>query len=71
MNPNTQKTIKRFVLLPADVQKITGLTYDASRKEVARIKAHLKKGADQKLSIKEYCDFSGLNYDDTLIFLAQ
>lgn len=71
MNSNTPKAIKRFVLYPTDVEKITGLTYDASRREIARIKEALKKGNEQKLSIKEYCQFNGFNYDDTMIFLAQ
>lgn len=57
---------KRVCIYPKDVQRITGKSYRYSRELIAQIKKHLNRNANQFISIKEFCEYTGLSVETVM-----
>jgi hypothetical protein len=55
---------KRVVIYPKDIQLLTGKSERYARKLVYQIKRHFEKEKYQPLSIKEFCDYMGLELEE-------
>jgi hypothetical protein len=51
---------KRICIYPKDVQVLTGKSERSARKIIAKIRLIHSKGKHQLVSLKEFCDFIGL-----------
>lgn len=61
-----QQTIpNRIVIYAKDIMNITGRKERAARKLLARIRKKYRKKKGEFISIKEFCEFTGL--DETLV----
>ncbi|HLG39644.1 MAG TPA: hypothetical protein VI461_08245 [Chitinophagaceae bacterium] len=65
-----QQTIpNRIVIYAKDIMNITGRKERAARKLLARIRKKYKKKKGEFISIKEFCEFTGLDVDLVKSFL--
>jgi len=55
---------KRICIYPKDIQVLTGKSERYARKIVADIRRNYKKNKHQLLSVKEFCDYMGLNEEE-------
>ena len=55
---------KRVCIYPKDVQRITGKSYRFSRLLLIDIKKHLKKEGHQFISVDEFCQYTGLKFEE-------
>ncbi len=55
--------LKRIVIYPKDIQRITGKSERYGRLMIQRIKQDLKKDDHQLVTIEEYSEFSGIHAD--------
>lgn len=55
--------LKRIVIYPKDVQRITGRCYRYSRLLLKDIKSHNNKQAHQYVTIEEFCQYTGLKLE--------
>jgi hypothetical protein len=60
---------KRICIYPKDVAIITGKTERYGRSLLNRIREHLDKEKHQVISIKEFCDYMGLNEEEVQRFI--
>jgi len=58
-----RKTLQRVCIYPKDVQLITGKSYRQSVRLVRKIKEELHKGNNEFLTIDEFCNYSGIKYE--------
>jgi hypothetical protein len=56
--------MKRLVIYPKDIEILTGRSERFGRKLLADIKEHLLKHRRQLVTIKEFCDYTGLKEED-------
>lgn len=56
--------LKRIVIQAKDIQIITGKHIRACYRSLAAVKDSLGKQKYQEVSIKEYCDYTGLKQDE-------
>jgi len=56
--------MKRICIYPKEVAIITGKSISSSRGLINIIKAVHGKRKDQPVTIKEFCDFEGLPYEE-------
>jgi len=54
---------KRVCIYPKDIQVITGKSYRQSTRLMQKIKKELNKGENEFLTIEEFCNYSGIRYD--------
>lgn len=54
----------RACIYPKDIQLIMGKAYKPARLYLKKIKQHLNKGPNQVVSIREFCDFAGLQFEE-------
>jgi hypothetical protein len=52
--------IKRIIIYPKDVECITGQSGRSARKMMATIREKLGKEKHQLVSIREFCDYTGV-----------
>jgi hypothetical protein len=55
--------MKRVVIYPKDIIRITGRSEKYARKLLAEIKTKLKKEPKQFISVDEFCEFTGLKIE--------
>ncbi len=55
--------IKRLIIYPKDIQRITGKSERYGRQMIRRIKDHLKKDDHHLVTIQEFADYTGLEED--------
>lgn len=55
--------LTRSCIYPKDVQRITGKSERYCRKLLRKLKAELKKGEHQFVSIEEFANYVGLDLD--------
>ena len=53
--------LKRIIIYPKDVQRITGKSERYGRQLIRNIKSHLNKKDHQYITIDEFADYTGLN----------
>jgi len=56
--------MNRLIIYPKDIQILTGRSERYGRKLLAEIKEHLLKHRRQLITIKEFCNYTGLKEDD-------
>jgi hypothetical protein len=54
----------RICIYPKDIQVLTGKSERYARKVVAQIRKHYLKDKKQLLTIKEFCDYMGLEINE-------
>jgi hypothetical protein len=54
----------RICIYPKDIQVLTGKSERYARKVVAQIRRHYSKDKNQLLTIKEFCDYMGLEINE-------
>ncbi|MBS1744087.1 MAG: hypothetical protein JST81_13730 [Bacteroidetes bacterium] len=59
----------RLCIYPKDVQRITGKSERYGRMLLLKIKSTFKKGDHQFVSVKEFCQYTGLTKEDVLPLL--
>jgi hypothetical protein len=55
--------IKRVCIYPKDIQRITGKSYRQSTRLMQKIKRDLNKLDNEFLTIDEFCNYSGIKYE--------
>ncbi|GAA3784253.1 hypothetical protein GCM10022271_15770 [Corallibacter vietnamensis] len=56
--------MKRICIYPSDVEAITGKSKKTAQTLVRTIKDVYQKKKHQVVTIREFCDYMGLEYDD-------
>lgn len=62
--------MKRIVIYPSDIILLTDKSESYARKEIQRLRVHLKKASHQKVTIKEYCSYYGFDLDQVVAVLS-
>ncbi|MFY0653024.1 MAG: hypothetical protein JXQ96_13365 [Cyclobacteriaceae bacterium] len=62
--------LKRVIIYPKDIQRITGKSERYGRKLISTIKEHLKKDAHQFITISEFASYAGLNKEEVEEFIT-
>lgn len=57
------KDVKRVCIYPKDIQLITGKSYRQSTRLMHKIKGTLKKESHEYLTFMEFCDYTGIKYE--------
>ena len=55
--------MNRLCIYPKDIQIITGRSERYGRNLIRKIKDHFKKEQHQVVSIQEFCEYMGLQYE--------
>jgi hypothetical protein len=55
--------LKRVIIYPKDIQRITGKSERYGRKLIRDIKSHLKKDDHQLITIEEFSTFTGIDQE--------
>ena len=55
--------MNRLCIYPKDIQIITGRSERYGRNLIRKIKGHFKKEQHQVVSIQEFCEYMGLQYE--------
>ena len=59
-----------MLITPKDIQLITGITNNSSaQREHLLVRDAIGKKNSKRLTIKEYCDYWEINYEETVNFL--
>ncbi|NHM01531.1 hypothetical protein [Flavobacterium difficile] len=61
--------MKRICIYTSDVMLITGKSERQARNIINDIKAYFRKEKHQFITIKEYCEYSGLKVEDVLGYI--
>ncbi len=69
MLPENCKQPSRLIIFSSDVMSIHSCHSSTASRKIQLVKSSLQKKEHQQVSIKEYCDYWGLEYEDTLKFL--
>lgn len=64
-------SMKRIVIYPSDIRMLTDKSESYARKEIQSLKRALNKEVYQKVTIKEYCRYYGLNEEEVLGVLSK
>jgi GTP-sensing pleiotropic transcriptional regulator CodY len=62
--------LKRIVIYPKDIQRITGKSERYGRLMIQRIKQELKKDDHQLVTISEFSDYAGIDIQELLEFIT-
>lgn len=60
-------TTHRLVIYASDIRLLTGCSKRSSQRQLNAVKLQLQKLTHQFVTIEEYCSYSGLNYEKTLV----
>ncbi len=63
------KKVKRICIYPKDVQCITGKSERYGRKLIREIKNKLGKKSNQYVTVKEFCEYTGLEEEEVNNYL--
>lgn len=61
--------MNRLCIYPKDIQLLTGKSERYGRDVIAKIKAQLNKQKHQSVSIQEFCQYQGLDYEQVIKIL--
>lgn len=56
--------MKKVIITTGDVQNVIGIGDRQARNIISKIKAHLKKEKHQIITVQEFCDYYGIQYDE-------
>lgn len=62
--------MQRLCIYPKDVQRITGRSERYSRNLIRKIMLSLNKQEHQFVSVQEFCQFTGLEYEKVKEFIT-
>lgn len=54
---------KRVCIYPKDIQRITGKSYRQSTRLLQKIREDLNKPLNNFISVEEFCQYTGLKYE--------
>ena len=54
---------KRVCIYPKDIQRITGKSYRQSTRLLQKIREDLNKSQNNFISVEEFCQYTGLKYE--------
>ncbi len=54
---------KRICIYPKDIQRITGKSYRQSARLLQKIREYLNKPQNNFVSVEEFCQYTGLKYE--------
>ncbi len=57
------KELTRICIYPKDIQRITGKSYRQSTRMLLQIKESLNKPKNHLISVTEFCNYTGLNFE--------
>jgi len=58
-----------LLITSKEIQAITGYTFKAAQKEHRAVRDALGKTKSKRLTVKEYCEYYELDYNEIVIFL--
>jgi len=58
-----------ILITPKEIQSLTGLTLNASQKEHKSVRDALGKKKSKRLTVKEYCEYFELNWNEVVSYL--
>ncbi len=58
--------MNRLCIYPKDIQIITGKSERQGRNIIAKIKQQLNKQKHQSVTIQEFCQYQGLDYEQVI-----
>ena len=61
--------LKRLVVYPKDIERITGKRERAARKYLQTIKTKLGKNKSDLISIDEFCEVTGFKVEKVAVYL--
>lgn len=64
-----KKPLNRLCIYPKDIQRITGKSYRQSIRLMQKIKADLNKSQNEFLTIDEFCNYTGIKYEQVVQFI--
>lgn len=62
--PGKQDRFSRIVIYPKDIQCITGKSERYGRMMIRRVKAHFGKDDHQLVTLREFCEYTGLRMEE-------
>ncbi len=63
------KQPRRMIIFAQDIMIIHACSASSASRKIKEVKDHLNKADHQEVTIKEYCDYFGLAYEETCEFL--
>jgi len=60
------QTRKKLIIRNGDVQRILEVTERQARNKMRQIRHYFKKEKHQVITVKEFCDYIGLQYEDVI-----
>ncbi len=61
--------LKRIIIYPADIQRITGRSERYSREILKKIKEQKKKHSHQLVTVREFAEYAGLSLEEVEAFI--
>jgi hypothetical protein len=55
--------LKRICIYPKDIQLITGKSYRQSARLMQKIKSELQKSEKEFLTFEDFCQYTGIKYE--------
>jgi len=65
-----KRNVSRVCIYSKDIQTITGRTERYARRLITKIKKHYAKKKGHLISVKEFCEYTGLSEDEVTSKLA-
>jgi hypothetical protein len=62
--------ITRIVIYPKDIQLLTGKSERQGRYLMNKIRAHYKKEPHQLITVQEFCNYTGIPYEQVTSLLT-
>lgn len=69
MANTSAKQPRRMIIFAQDIMTIHACSASSASRKIKEVKDHLNKADHQEVTIKEYCDYFGLAYEETCEFL--
>ena len=60
------QTRRKLIIRNGDVQRILEVTERQARNKMRQIRHYIKKEKHQVITVKEFCDYIGLQYEDVI-----
>jgi len=60
------QTRRKLIIRNGDVQRILEVTERQARNKMRQIRHYFKKEKHQVITVKEFCDYVGLQYEDVI-----
>lgn len=61
-----QQTRRKLIIRNGDIQRILEVTERQARNKIRQIRHYFKKEKHQVITVNEFCDYIGLQYEDVI-----